>query len=123
MFAALARETAAREEFRTGGGTDPESLSSAEWFAREAVKRAPGLAEAHWSQAEVLLRLNKPAAALSGLTNALRLQADNSNVLAIQSELARRDGQTNEARALMARALNAPVSRPTSAYLELARVG
>ncbi len=122
VFAALARETAAREEFRTGGGTDPESLSSAEWFASEAVKRAPGLAEAHWSQAEVLLRLGKPEAARAALTQAIRLQADNPNVLAIQSDLARRDGRTNEAHDLMARALNAPASKPTSAFLELARV-
>lgn len=122
VFAALARELAAHEEFWEGAAADPGMASAPEWYAAQAVERAPDSVEARWSQAEVLLRLGQPEAARRALDGAIRLQADHPNVLAIQSELARREGQTNEAQALLSRALNAPAPKPISAYLQLAGI-
>jgi WD40 repeat protein len=120
IFAALAREIASHEEFREGAPTDPGTMSTAEWYAAQAVERAPESIEAHGSRAEVLLRLGKPEAALRALEGAVRLQADHPNVLAIRSELAWRGGQTNEAQTLLGQALTATAPKPISAYLRVA---
>jgi serine/threonine protein kinase/WD40 repeat protein len=122
VFAALARETAAHEALRPIAPLDPEAWSASEWYARQAVERAPDSVEAHWSHAEVLLRLDRPDAARAALTHAIRVQADDPNVLALRSELARRVGETNEAHTLLARALNAPAPKTASAYLQLASI-
>jgi uncharacterized protein HemY len=109
--------------FREAAPGDPRATSTPEWYAAQAVERAPGSVESHWTQAEVLLRLGKADAARRSLDRAIQLQADHPNVLALQSELARLNGQTNEAHALLARALSGPTPKPTSAYLSLETTG
>ncbi len=122
VFAALARETASLQVLGESPSTDPDSVSVAEWYAEQAIRHAPDSVETLWSQAQVLLQMDKIESARTALAGAIRLQADNPNVLAIQSELARDDGQTNEAHALLARALNAPAVTPASTYLQLTHV-
>jgi len=90
VLAALARETLARESIEDRIAAGDGFLSLSEWYARQAVQKAPDSAESHWTLAEVLVQLNRLQAARHALEPALRMQPQNPNVLAVQAMLAER---------------------------------
>lgn len=118
VFTALARQLASSQAHPPKDLADATLQTSAEWHSRKAIELTPDSVEAHWTLAEVLLQLNLTSQACSAVSNAVQLAPSDPNVMAIQSELALRDGRTNEAHAWMTRALNSKPSTPRSTYLD-----